>query len=49
VQALVDVLRAVLGDMGRPYDMVYTVMAFVAFMLVFVMVLSAIIRVIDRR
>ena len=49
MQALIDALKALLGDMGRSYDMVYTFMAYVAFLLVFVLVLSAIIRIIDRR
>ena len=49
MQALIDALKALLGDMGRSYDMVYALMAFVLFALVFLMVLSAIIRIIDRR
>jgi hypothetical protein len=49
VQTLIDALKALLGDMGSMYDMVYMLVACVVFLLVFVMVLSAVIRIIDRR
>jgi len=49
VQALIDTIKALVGDLGDSYNMVYAALAFVAFLLVLVLVLSAIIRVVDRR
>ena len=49
MQALIDALRVLLGDLGNAYNLVYMLVAVVVFLLVFIMVLSAVIRIIDRR
>jgi len=38
-----------IGDLGNTYNTLYAAMSFVTFLLVFIMLLSAIIRIIDRR
>jgi len=49
VQALIEALKALFGDVGQTYTSMYVTMGLVAFLLVFILLLSAIIRIIDRR
>lgn len=49
MQALIDALKTLIGDLGDSYNMVYAALAYITFLVVFFMVLSAVIRIIDRR
>ena len=49
MQTLIEALKVLFGDVGQSFNSMYVAMAIVAFLLVFILLLSAVIRIIDRR